>query len=454
MDYRIILVAPSSFITNEDLELVNKEKKPTLIKQVTTKEVFKEIDKPSSATEILLVPPVPYPVEASYYADSLKTMARRCNKPYGYKQRLMQLELGLLPNDLSGDLTKRTLYQVINELARRYPGKKINLEVLASEANRSSLMLSKLLVPKDITITLKTPGKNEATTIVGAGYIDPNYNVEDTLVKVETDAKDVHDQRLAANSEYYAYMDQLGQEIELPDGQLSKSGLFSIIDKIKDNNFKENINKLAKRLDTLATQWNNEHFRTNFLQTALELLRKMALQPELAAATQLDNILAEGFTLYSKLEHKELNHKLPQITAILQNFDTLLTPNENSEENRQKTIESINSLAKFDKAQHFKAAALITAASFSFLAGLGLFALVFTPLLAVSLTLVTLAASVVSPILLTGGVALTIFGASESGKVRGQEQAKSQFFKPAREVVGAFASAPVENQVESTAINP
>jgi len=201
MDYRIILVAPSSFITNEDLELVNKEKKPTLIKQVTTKEVFKEIDKPSSATEILLVPPVPYPVEASYYADSLKTMARRCNKPYGYKQRLMQLELGLLPNDLSGDLTKRTLYQVINELARRYPGKKINLEVLASEANRSSLMLSKLLVPKDITITLKTPGKNEATTIVGAGYIDPNYNVEDTLVKVETDAKDVHDQRLAANSE-------------------------------------------------------------------------------------------------------------------------------------------------------------------------------------------------------------------------------------------------------------
>ncbi|MDP3268703.1 MAG: hypothetical protein Q8M40_06585 [Legionella sp.] len=459
---RVIIVSPDAILNNETITYLNNNEPKAAHNHINKTGLYDKFYAKDKETVILIVPKLanrPY-LETHFYNEVLYAGRELYNEKQ--KTPLTQVFVEDFTDNTTTNIYKSApkthhfLYETVNQLAIMFPNEtsEIKIEVIASD-NRAFNM-NGLILPERMTLEITDLTKKEPSVeIKGGGYIDPNYNNEITRrelgdwinqtisTKQHADATALHKARNNSNEKYYNFKEKL-EALSKSINECYKSAiLLPLFDKIK------NLSKTWDQSDDNQTQFFNQ---------ALGLLNNMIKRPGLIDAAKLDKVLDESLNLFPLIHKGEKKNifsstkdfemtyeNLPKITAVMKNFNELITPPEGITQEQYKIIqnqtnESINDLSKFTKANHLKTAALFSSGSIGILAAAGILFGVLCPPLAMAIPLwVLIIAPLCASVAGIFGTVQMVNGVQKFKDTYKEEGLKMTFFDTAKNTFNKLA---------------
>lgn len=456
---RVIIVSPDAILNNETITYLNNNQPKAAHNYISKTGLYDKFHAEDNETVILIVPKLNNRshLETNFYNEVL--YAGR--ELYNENQRTPMTQVFVEDfTDITTNIykwapkTHHFLYETVNQLSIEYPNENIEIDIITSD-NRVFKM-DGLILPKKMTLEITDLTKKEPSIeIQGGGYIDPNYNNENTRRELGDwinqtistqgcpNTKALHEARNNSNTKYYIYKAQL----EGLSGECHKSAILL---------------PLFDKLTNLSKTWDqDDENQTQFFNQALELLKNMIKRPLLIDTAKIDKVLDESLNLFP-LVHKgeeknifsstkdfEMTYEnLPKVTAVMQNFNALINPREGITKEEYKilqnqTNESINDLSKYTKANHLKTAALLSSGSIGILAAAGIFFGVVCPPLAMAIPLWML---VIAPLCASVagifGTIQMVNGVEKFKDTYKEESVKKSFFTTAKTTFFGDADIP------------
>ncbi|HRD71147.1 MAG TPA: hypothetical protein PK657_13525 [Legionella sp.] len=393
---RVIIVSPDAILNNETITYLNNNQPKAAHNYISKTGLYDKFHAEDNETVILIVPKLNNRshLETNFYNEVL--YAGR--ELYNENQRTPMTQVFVEDfTDITTNIykwapkTHHFLYETVNQLSIEYPNENIEIDIITSD-NRVFKM-DGLILPKKMTLEITDLTKKEPSIeIQGGGYIDPNYNNENTRRELgdwinqtistqgRPNTKALHEARNNSNTKYYIYKAQL----EGLSGECHKSAILL---------------PLFDKLTNLSKTWDqDDENQTQFFNQALELLKNMIKRPLLIDTAKIDKVLEESLNLFPLVHQTGKQNKfskaqqftiayenLPKVTAIMKGFNILINPPQDVNKEGylkayHETSKSIKDLSKYTKANHLQTAASFSLGSIGILAAGIMFGVLCAPL--------------------------------------------------------------------------